>query len=75
MFAAMADPEHQDFEGILRKLDEIDWQSERIVDVVEEIIAEAYDAFMKRGRLPADWSLRAITRLQAIQAEDEINNN
>ena len=71
----MADSEHQNFEEILRKLDEIDWQSERVVDVIEEIIAEAYDALMKGRRLPADWSLRTITRLQAIQAEDQVSNN
>ena len=71
----MADFEDQDFEGILRILEEIDWQSERLVDVIEEIIAEAYQAFTKGERLPADWSLRAIARLQAIQAEDELSSN
>jgi hypothetical protein len=76
-FAAMGFHfEHQDLEGILRKLDEIDWrQGERIVDIIEEIIAEAYEAFAKGRRLPADWSLRIITRLQAIEAEDQTSSN
>jgi hypothetical protein len=34
----MADADHSDFYGILRKLDEIDWLSEKILDVVEEIV-------------------------------------
>jgi hypothetical protein len=71
----MADADHSDFYGILRKLDEIDWLSEKILDVVEEIVAEAYEALVKGRTLPADWALWAVTRLQAIQAEEDISNN
>jgi hypothetical protein len=71
----MADADHSDFYGILRKLDEIDWLSEKILDVVEEIVAEAYEALVKGRTLPADRALWAVTRLQAIQAEEDISNN
>ena len=59
-----------DFEDILVRLCAIvEVGDEELIEFVEDVVDEAYEAVANGKDLPADWLLRVVTRLQAIQAE------
>jgi hypothetical protein len=72
------DPEFDDEEiaELRQKLDEIlACGDAEIVSLVEEVLDEAYETVAHGTALPADWMLRVMTRLHAIQAKNENSDN
>jgi hypothetical protein len=68
--------ENPNFEALQRQLDAIlESGDEELIELVEDVIEEAYEAVANGKELPADWVLRVMTRLQAIQAKDECGDN
>ena len=68
--------EHPDFADIARRLDAIlDSGDEELIVFIEDVIDEAYEAVVSNKDLPADWLLRVMTRLQAIQAKNRNSEN
>jgi hypothetical protein len=65
-----------DFDEIYRELDRIfDSEDEQLVQILEDVVDEAYDATTHGKTLPADWLLRVATRIRAVKAKSESVQN
>ena len=70
------DMDNPDFDEIYRELDHIfNSENEQLVQILEDVVDEAYEATTHGTNLPADWLLRATTRLRAVKAKGESGQN
>ena len=70
------DMDNSKFDEIYRELFQIlDSEDEQLVQVLEDVLEEAYEATTNGKDLQADWLLRATTRLRAVKAKGESGQN